>query len=78
MSNITFEMKIDLDIEEAIREQRSSVSTVVDTVKRLQDELRHCRNELCFQCGKHVNSHEGACNGCRYKLGGEWCKDLDS
>ena len=43
-----------------------------DKIKRLQVELRCCRNELCLACGKFKESHRGACNDCRYRHGGEW------
>lgn len=29
-------------------------------------ELIDIINELCLKCGKYVNEHEGACDGCKY------------
>ena len=29
--------------------------------------LKDCRNELCLNCGRYRNSHNGACDGCRWK-----------
>ena len=46
-------------------------------IKRLQSEVRHCRNELCMKCGNYKRAHEGACNDCRFRHGGEYAADLD-
>lgn len=46
-------------------------------VKRLQNEVKWARNELCLKCGSYKESHLGACDGCRFKHGGEWERDLD-
>lgn len=46
-------------------------------IKRLQRELNNARNELCLKCGQYENAHLGACDGCRYRHGGEWSADLD-
>lgn len=35
--------------------------------KKLTEELRNCRNELCLHCGSYREKHLGACDGCRYK-----------
>ena len=48
-----------------------------ETIKRLQSELRNCRNELCLKCGDYKNAHFGVCNDCYYRHGGEWEADLD-
>ena len=48
-----------------------------DKIKRLQRELRNCRNELCLKCGQYKQSHLGACDDCRYRYGGEWEADMD-
>lgn len=67
----------------------SNVSKVTDdplfqeTMKRinqvitLQYELKNCRDELCLRCGSYENAHLGACDGCRYRKGGEWEEGLD-
>ena len=43
-------------------------------IKRLQARLaasqrraQDARNELCLKCGRYRESHNGACNGCRWK-----------
>ena len=36
-------------------------------VKEEQSELHAMKNELCQHCGKYKNSHEGACDGCRWR-----------
>jgi len=43
---------------------------------RLRSELKNCRNELCLKCGNYKESHNGACDDCRYRHGGEWEFDL--
>ena len=30
-------------------------------------ELHSMRNELCYLCGKYLEAHNGACDGCRWK-----------
>lgn len=30
------------------------------------NKLHKCINELCVYCGKYLNEHEGACNGCEW------------
>ena len=45
-------------------------------VARLQQQLRECRNELCYQCGRYKEAHNGACSSCKYKFGGEWERDI--
>ena len=48
-----------------------------EKIKRLQSEVKLCRNELCLKCMKYQYEYEGACNGCRFRHGGEWSVDLD-
>jgi hypothetical protein len=43
----------------------------------LQCELKQARNELCLKCGSYREAHLGACDGCRYRHGGEWEKEMD-
>ena len=31
-----------------------------------ESEVRTMKNELCLICGKYVNRHNGACDGCRW------------
>lgn len=37
-------------------------------MQNLLNELINCRNELCLKCGAYRNSHNGACDGCRYNV----------
>lgn len=46
-------------------------------IYRLRSELKRCRNELCQKCGQYKEAHNGACDGCRYRHGGEWEVDLN-
>ena len=32
-----------------------------------KSELAAMRNELCYLCGKYLEAHNGACDGCRWK-----------
>ena len=48
-----------------------------DKIRRLQSELKNCRNEFCLKCGNYHLSYAGACDDCRYMHGGEWEADLD-
>lgn len=36
-------------------------------VKEEQSELHAMKNELCQDCGKYKQAHEGACDGCRWR-----------
>lgn len=38
------------------------------STEELRRELKDCRNELCYQCGRYREAHRGACDGCRWKL----------
>lgn len=33
----------------------------------IQRSARNARNELCQRCGKYRESHNGACDGCKWK-----------
>ena len=44
---------------------------------RLRKELKNCRDELCLKCGNYNEAHNGACDDCRYRNGGEWSVDLN-
>ena len=48
-----------------------------EKIKRLQSELKNCRNEFCLKCGNYHQSYAGACDWCRYRRNGEWEADLD-
>ena len=37
-----------------------------ERISRLEAELKDCRNELCYHCGKYTMRHKGACDGCRW------------
>lgn len=52
---------------------KSQLKTAQDNIK-LQEQLaasqrraQDARNELCLKCGRYRESHNGACNGCRWK-----------
>ena len=63
------------------RSTKEVIQTIVQdtaTIYRLRQELRNCRNELCLKCGNYHESYAGACDGCRYRRGGEWEADLNA
>ena len=31
-------------------------------------DFRDCRNELCLKCGAYTERHNGACDGCRWRV----------
>ena len=65
--------------------ERSTTKEVIQTIVkdtatiyRLRQELKNCRNELCLKCGNYHERYAGACDGCRYRRGGEWEADLNA
>ena len=38
-----------------------------DLIEAQAKELDALRNELCLKCGNYTLTHEGACNGCRWR-----------
>ncbi len=38
-----------------------------DLIEAQAKEIDALRNELCLKCGNYTLSHEGACNGCRWR-----------
>lgn len=54
-----------------------SEKEMLEKIERLQQEVKHCRNELCLKCGSYKEAYLGACDGCRFRHGGEWEADLD-
>ena len=54
----------------AIFDTEEQRKVFVDALKAGGDAIRElelCRNELCLQCGRYRNAHEGACDECRWK-----------
>lgn len=64
-------------IQEAVGGLHDTVTDIVDKFFRIERELKQCRNELCLKCGQYKDAHLGACDGCRYRHGGEWEEDLN-
>ena len=64
-------------IQEAVGGLHDIVTEIVDKFFRIERELKQCRNELCLKCGQYKDAHLGACDGCRYRHGGEWEEDLN-
>lgn len=36
-------------------------------INSLNITIHAMNNELCFKCGRYRESHNGACDGCRWK-----------
>jgi hypothetical protein len=34
---------------------------------KLKNTIANLHNELCERCGRYLNAHKGACDGCRWK-----------
>ena len=44
------------------------IREAAEAIKKLQRDLKDCRNELCLKCGNYKFSHCGNCDGCRWKI----------
>ena len=76
MSDINTEY-LDVQIRKTVNGLRDTVTQAIGKYMKIQSELRDCRNELCLKCGQYKDAHLGACDGCRYRHGGEWEDDLN-
>lgn len=54
-------------IDETIGRLKIIKNKLEDAHKRLERELRDCRNELCLKCGEYKTAHLGSCDGCRWR-----------
>ena len=43
------------------------LTEAADLIEAQAKEIDALRNELCLKCGSYTLSHEGACNGCRWR-----------
>lgn len=43
------------------------LAEAADLIEAKVKEIDALRNELCLKCGNYTLSHEGACNGCRWR-----------
>ena len=46
---------------------RMALASACKERDELKKELQAMRNELCCKCGNYKQSHNGACDGCRWK-----------
>ena len=51
-----------------IKELLDVAVSKTNKVLRLKEELHAMKNELCQYCGKYKQAHEGACDGCRWRI----------
>lgn len=35
-------------------------------IEKFKQDFKDCLNELCYQCGRFIDEHRGACDGCRW------------
>jgi len=77
-STVSARIKRGWSVEEALSLDTSNHGNqrLFDKIKRLQNEVKRCRNELCLKCGCYKESHIGACDDCRFRHDGEWRDDL--
>ena len=50
----------------AMFKKEMSVTREFNVCQYVENELKNARNELCLKCGKYTNSHDGACDGCKW------------
>ena len=43
------------------------LTEAADLIETQAKEINTLRNELCLKCGKYTLTHEGACDGCRWR-----------
>ena len=43
------------------------LTKAADLIEAQAKDIDALRNELCLKCGNYTLSHEGACNGCRWR-----------
>ena len=46
---------------------RMALASACKERDELKKELDAMRNELCCKCGKYRETHNGACDGCRWE-----------
>ena len=55
----------------ACKELHSDAIALIESLRSQlatsQCNARAARNELCLKCGRYHESHNGACDGCRWK-----------
>ena len=70
-------LTLDLAKEQLDLPQTSAdLTEVICLISESENDLHDCVNELCLKCGKYRDAHLGSCDYCRFKLNGEWQRDL--
>ena len=46
---------------------RMALAAACNERDEARKELHDAKNELCLFCGKYLEAHNGACDGCRWK-----------
>lgn len=55
------------DMMEPLGGLEKDLAEAADLIEAQAKEIDALRNELCLKCGNYKLSHEGACNGCRWR-----------
>ena len=45
----------------------ADLAEAADRIEAQAKEIDALRNELCLKCGNYTLTHEGACDGCRWR-----------
>ena len=56
-----------ISISDMARDCADCIESLQAQLAASQRRAQDARNELCQQCGRYRESHNGACNGCRWK-----------
>lgn len=56
------------DANELSIERDAELESLKTLLAESQRRARDARNELCLKCGRYREAHNGACDGCRWKV----------
>ena len=51
-----------------LAEAADRIEAQANRIEAQAKEIDALRNELCLKCGNYTLAHEGACNGCRWRM----------
>jgi hypothetical protein len=57
----------DWQIFEWMMQSADLIESLTAQLAASQRRAQDARNELCLKCGRYRESHNGACDGCRWK-----------
>lgn len=47
--------------------QHDTILAAANLIEHLRKHLANARNEICYNCGKYRQAHNGACDGCKWR-----------